>query len=232
LKKTGKAVEVCMAEDKKIIAYQGKLFKVVLGSHFGSTNIGWCLTSLPKGVALLSEEIVPLARQVGAPVHQVFNFTALDEVKDAKLEFRLIRHIATIGKEEQLETVEIEVDVVPYNEKSDVSKKRFVEYSENAATYSPAQDNDCTQVLKYGYPPYVKYGYPAASAGSTALCPPVTGPDGKIIYKYGYPAVLKYGYPPEGAKADCEVVQDDCGCYIVKYGYPAVVKYGYPGCQG
>jgi hypothetical protein len=256
-----------MAGDKKIIAYQGKLFKVVLGSNFGSTNIGWCLTSLPKGIALLAEGTVQPAPRLGAPVQQVFSFTALDEVKDAKLEFRLIKHVAFIGKEEQLETVEVEVEVVPYNAKSDVSRERFVEYSENTASYSPEQDNDCTQVLKYGYPPYMKYGYPVASAAGVAPCPSAAGTDGTVVYKYGYPAVkygypgavIKYGYPPEGTKADCEVVQDDCGCYVVKYGYPAasaagvapcppvagtdgtvvykygypaVVKYGYPGCQG
>jgi hypothetical protein len=198
----------------------------------------------------------------------VFNFTALDVVKDAKLEFRLIRHTAFIGKDDHVETVELAVKVVPYNAESDISKKRFVEYSENTATYSSAQDNDCTQVLKYGYPPYMKYGYPVTLADGAASCPPVSGPDGTVVYKYGYPvvvkygypgAVVKYGYPAEGAKANCDVVQDDCGCYVVKYGYPpalaggaascppvsgpdgtvvykygypVVVKYGYPGCQG
>lgn len=49
-----------MADDRKIVAYQGKLFKIVLESNFGSTNIGWCLTSLPVGIALLSEETIPL----------------------------------------------------------------------------------------------------------------------------------------------------------------------------
>jgi hypothetical protein len=228
-----------MTDDKKIIAHQGKLFKVVLGSNFGSTNIGWCLTSLPKGIALLSEETIQLSSRFITPVHQVFNFTALDEVKDVKLEFRLIRHVATIGKDDELETMEIEVDVVPYNAKSDVSKKRFVEYSENAASYSPVQDNDCTQVLKYGYPPYMKYGYPVTSAGASASCPPVVDAAGNVVHAYGYPrnkygypeAVVKYGYPPEDVKAGCEVVQDDCGCYIVKYGYPRV-KYGYPGYRG
>jgi hypothetical protein len=222
---------------EKVIAYPGRLFKVVLGSNFGSTNIGWCLTFLPHGIALLAEEIVPLSPRVGTPVQQVFNFVVLDAAQDAKLEFRLIKHIGTIGKDEQLETVEVEVAVVSDSLKSGVSKKRFVEYSENVATYLPVQDDDCTQVLKYGYPPYMKYGYPVASVEGAASCPPEVGSDGTIRYKYGYPAVkygypgttVKYGYPPlEGAKAACEIVQDDCGCYIVKYGYPAV-KYGYPG---
>jgi hypothetical protein len=41
----------------------------------------------------------------------VFSFTVLDEIekKKAALEFRLIRHNATIGEDEQLETVTIYV---------------------------------------------------------------------------------------------------------------------------
>jgi hypothetical protein len=239
-----------MADNGKVTAQQGKLFKVVLGSNFGSTNIGWCLTSLPQGIALLAEEVIPLSSQLGTQVQQVFYFSVLNEIKNAKLEFRLIEHLAVIGKKEQRETVEIEVEVVSGDLKSDVSKRRFVEYNGNAAAYfPPVQDDDCTQVLKYGYPPYMKYGYPAVSAGGEVPCPPVTEADGTIVYKYGYPplvkygyfgAPVKYGYPPEGAKTSCEVVQDDCGCYVVKYGYPrrimygypdAPVKYGYPCCQ-
>jgi hypothetical protein len=58
--KDGKEDGGFMADDRKIVAYQGKLFKIVLESNFGSTNIGWCLTSLPVGIALLSEETIPL----------------------------------------------------------------------------------------------------------------------------------------------------------------------------
>jgi hypothetical protein len=210
-------VEVTMADDKSIKALQGKLFKVSLESMLGSTGIGWCLTALPKGIALLSEEsILKTARLVG-PIDQVFNFCALDDVGKVEIEFRLIAHRATIGKEEQSETVTVSVEVVPYNEKGDVSKARFVEYSENSATYGgeAAGDDDCTQVLKYGYPPFVKYGYPVAGKGC------------------GHPHshVVKYGYPP--LNPSCEVYADESGCPVVKYGYPGVVSqtvkpYGYP----
>jgi hypothetical protein len=226
-----------MADAEKITAYQGKLFRVTLLSHFGSTNVGWCLTSLPKGIALLAEEITLLASRPGAEVRQIFSFSPLDNAGTETLEFRLIKHLPSIGKEEQLETVNVQVDVVPYDKKNGLSKDRFVEYSENSATYKLAQDNDCTQVLKYGYPPFMKYGYPAAMEVSNVIhpygypfpdgegpapCPPVTDSDGVVRYKYGY--------PPAGTTANCEIVQDDCGCAVVKYGYPTAVKYGYPGC--
>jgi hypothetical protein len=236
-----------MANDKSIKAYQGKLFKVTLRSNFGSTNIGWCLTALPKGIALLSEEDIPESARIGTPIQQVFNFCALDAVGNTELEFRLIEHRATITKDAQHETVTVTVTVVPYDEKGDVSKARFVEYSENSAAYGGAGsgDHDCTQVLKYGYPPYLKYGYPHAAGQCEAACPPVRGPDGTVVYKYGYPSLVKYGYPP--INPSCEVFADGNGCPVVKYGYPGaageseaacppvrgpdgtvVYKYGYP----
>jgi hypothetical protein len=159
----------------------------------------------------------------------VFSFTGLNEMKDAKLEFRLIRHIATIGKDEQLETVTVEVEVVEYKKNSIVND--YVKYSENSATL-PTGNDDCSQVLKYGYPPYMKYGY-APTAGTGADCPIVQDERGCLVFKYGYPGpFVKYGYyGAEGAKAGCAVVQDDYGRPVVKYGCLPLVKYGYSGCQ-
>jgi hypothetical protein len=218
---------------KKVIAYRGRLFKVVLESNFGSTNIGWCLTYLPRGIALLAEDVISTTSRPGAPVLQEFAFTVLDEkIENVMLEFRLIRHNATIGKDEQLEAVTIYVHTVEYKEGS-IDKTNFVEYSENSATV-PGHDSDCTRVLKYGYPPYMKYGYALAAgaapcqsaAGSveTAI-PPYGYPDPMI--DYGYPSPVKYGY--YGAGTGCAVVQDDCGCQVEKYGFPPLGKYGHPG---
>jgi hypothetical protein len=223
-----------MADDKKVTVCLGKLFKVVLESNFGTTNIGWCLTHLPTGIALLAEETLLSTPRVGASVQQVFSFTAL-EVKTTALEFRLIRHTATIS-DEALGKVTVKLEVKA--EESSIDKTNFVEYSENTATVAATEnDGDCTQVLKYGYPPYMKYGYPPAPEGGAVPCPPITGPGGTIVaygfpppVKYGYPgSFVKYGYPPAGASVDCAVVQDDCGCHVVKYGFPPPVKYGYPG---
>jgi hypothetical protein len=218
-----------IGERQAIKAYQGRLFKVALTSHFGSSNYGWVLTSLPKGIALLSEEVEP-SEKGNTTVSQNFYFTALDaEDPQVELEFRLVAHLPTIGKDAQKQTITIKVLVVPYNEDADgIGKGRFVEYNDNNAAYNIA-DDDCTQVLKYGYPPYMKYGYPAPALkyGYPGCDAPA---DAAIpTEKYGYPgSVLKYGYPP--ANAQCEVTTDDCGCPVVKYGYPAL-KYGYPGCK-
>jgi hypothetical protein len=216
-------MEVYMADTEKITAYQGKLFKVTLLSNFGSTNTAWCLTSLPQGIALLAEEIILLASQLDAGVQQVFSFSPIDSLGTETLEFRLIKHLPSIGKEEQLETVKVQVDVVPCDEKNGLSKDRFVEYGENTPTYDGMRDNDCTQVLKYGYPPFMKYGYPTPMRVGNVVhpygypfpegegsppCPPVPESDGVVQNKEGYPAVGKYGYP----------------------GAPKGLKYGYPGC--
>jgi hypothetical protein len=64
-------------ENRTIVAYQGRLFTVALKSHFGSTNIGWVLTHLPKGVALLAEENVAQTARPGGPVNQVFHLVAI-----------------------------------------------------------------------------------------------------------------------------------------------------------
>ncbi|MDR0910243.1 MAG: hypothetical protein LBM77_10820 [Spirochaetaceae bacterium] len=213
-------------ERQAIKAYQGRLFKVAFTSHFGSSNVGWVLTSLPKGIALLAEETLP-SEKGNTTVIQTFYFSALDADKPQKeLEFRLVAHLPTIDKEAQKQTVTIKVLVVPYDENAEgIGKDRFVEYCDNKAVYGDASD-DCTQVLKYGYPPYMKYGYPAS------------------VVKYGYPgcevpaeAVIPYGYVGQTEKygypsrdAACEVYIDDCGCPIVKYGYPTI-KYGYPSCK-
>lgn len=194
-------------EIQAIKAYQGKLFKVALRSNFGSTNIGWCLTSLPKGIALLAEEHEAESQRTGRAVQQVFYFCAVDSVENEDLEFRLIKHSPVIRKEEQLKTVTLKVQVVSYDPNSDIGKDNFVEYHENAANVSGGSDDDCTRVLKYGYPPYMKYGYPVDYAPRV---------------KYGYPGNppnVKYGYPP--VNPACSVETDDCGCPVVKYGYPS-----------
>jgi hypothetical protein len=112
-------------------------------------------------------------------------------------------------------TVTIDVEVHPYDEKADISKGRFVEYSENSATVSAVQDNDCTSVLKYGYPPFVKYGYPAGEAP----CAPVTEADGSVRYKYGYPSA---------ANAACPPVTEADGSVRYKYGYPSAANAACP----
>jgi hypothetical protein len=232
-------------ERQAIKAYQGRLFRVSLQSHFGSSNAGWCLSSLPKGIAFLAEEDRPDSRG-NTSTTQVFSFCALDAVGKAELEFRLIAHLPTISKKEQLQTVTIKVLVVSHNvDEGGIGKDRFVEYRDNQACFNEGDSDDCTQVLKYGYPPYMKYGYPAP-----ALKYGYPGCDAQTNLKYGYACVnnsqdirpygypgcdatqanLKYGYPPPNPP--CAVFTDENGCpVVVKYGFPPLPKYGYPGCD-
>lgn len=199
---------------ESITAYQGKSFSVTLQSHLGSTNYGWCLISMPAEVILVGQSNDPV--NGFSLVNQVFYFIAVGESKkqSVELDFGLccLTQSSPFTYEER---VKVAVNIIPAN---DTNGRKFVKYSENAASYSPTHNLDLMAVLKYGYPcgqndmaalkygypPVLKYGYPC-------------GQDDCATVKYGYPPVLKYGYP-------CG--QDDCA--TVKYGYPPVLKYGYP----
>jgi hypothetical protein len=234
-------------ERKAIKAFQGRLFKVKLQSRFGSTNIGWCLSALPEGVIFLAEEVTPNEPGL-ANVTQTFSFCAVKAVGNISVKFSLIAHLPTITKVEQ--EAEIKVQVVPYDKGNAIGLDRFVEYNDNQAAYGAgAADDDCTQVLKYGYPPFMKYGYPVnqpRNMKSNRLAEDVrpygfVAPQSPVVkygspgcdmpaIKYGFPNSpgIKYGFPP--MNPTCEVFADDCGCPVVKYGFPAL-KYGYPGCK-
>jgi hypothetical protein len=85
--------------------------------------------------------------------------------------------------------VEIEVDVVPDNVKSDVRKNRFVEYSENMVTYSPVRNDDCTQVLKYGIRLLLWKARFLVRRKSVMTGRSCTSMGGYAAVKYGYPIV-------------------------------------------
>lgn len=192
--------------EESITAYQGKFFSVTLQSQLGSTNYGWCLTSMPAEVILAGQINDPVNNlpegYVGGLVNQMFYFIAVAAPKKqpVELEFGLCcltqspSEVTPFKYEEQ---IKVAVTIVPSN---DLSERKFVRYSENAALYSPGSNPDLASLL-YGYPPVLKYGYPCSTNDCATL-------------KYGYPPILKYGYPP-----------------VLKYGYPPVLKYGYPCCQ-
>ena len=183
---------------QSIVVSQGATFVVELQSMLGSSNYGWCLSSLPKGVILVGTEVVrlPSSHPIG-PVNQKFYFGAYSCDQTLTLEFVMT---APSCLEDIKDTYTVDVQIVP------ADKQQFVPYSENAVAnvkygYACA-DQDQTPVVKYGYPcadqmPVVKYGYPCA--------------DQMPVVKYGYPCadqtpVMKYGYPDQ----------------------PPVMKYGYP----
>lgn len=59
--------------ENSIKAFQGRSFSVTLQSMIGSTNYGWCLTSLPSCFVLTGQVNRPTVRGIG-PVNQVFYF--------------------------------------------------------------------------------------------------------------------------------------------------------------
>jgi hypothetical protein len=203
-------------EEKAIVAYQGKSFKVTLQSMIGSTNYGWCLMSMPAGIVLAGQVNEPTAQGI-APVNQVFYFIAVDvpakgnEV-DLKFGMYCLSQVAYPFKPKK--AVTIKVKVIPCNADNGAEDK-FVKYSEGHAYY---ENDDLVANLKYGYPcslesqANLKYGYPCT-------------PEGQANFKYGYPctaegqANFKYGYP---CTTDSQA--------NLKYGYPCLLKYGFPNC--
>lgn len=235
-------------DEKTIIAYQGKTFSVTLQSMLGSTNYGWCLSTMPEGVVLAGLENVPTTQGIG-PVNQIFYFGVVDVPEDPNvvLDFKLLC-LSDFSK--QGDEVQVNVQLVPYN-KENMDSNSFIQYSENSAVYNaqipygfvlnntalkygyPCGDN--TAAVKYGYPCddniTVKYGYPCGDTPALKYGYPC---DDNPVLKYGYPcgveAALKYGYP---CSNDPSVKYGyPCGVEAaLKYGYPcATLKYGYPNC--
>lgn len=217
--------------ENSIRAFQGQSFSVTLQSMIGSTNHGWCLTSLPSCFVLTGQVNYPTRRGIG-PVNQVFYFLTVGVPESgltAVLKFGMYNLTQVSYPFKADRTVDIQVNIIPCNEDSaTASDSPFVKYSENAAFYGDPS-NEMLAALAYGYPvvkygyPVVKYGYPVGDDCCTDDCcagfkygyPVPTEKYGYPIAaeKYGYP-VVKYGYPTDD---DC--CDDDC-CASLKYGFP------------
>lgn len=197
--------------ENSIKAYQGRSFSVTLQSMIGSTNYGWCLTSLPSCFVLKGQVNQPTVKGIG-PVNQVFYFMTVgvpESGNTATLSFGMfnLSHVSYPFKAEK--TVDIQVDIIPCDaDESIASDSPFVKYSENSAFYSDSSQ-EMLAALKYGYP-VLKYGYPMGDdcCASLKYGYPISA------HKYGYPVVFKYGYPMGD---DC--CDDNC-CTSVKYGFP------------
>ncbi|MDD4417717.1 MAG: hypothetical protein PHH81_02675 [Bacteroides graminisolvens] len=225
--------------EESISAYEGKSFNVTLQSYLGSTNYGWCLISLPKGIILAGQANEP-AFQDGtrnALVNQIFYFIATEATQEkTEIDFGLCcltQNPSELNPFKYEEMVTVFVNVIPANK---LEGSKFVQYSGNAAMYSPGGGSDLITALKYGYPCNLesgvglKYGYPCSVDAAA--------------YKYGYPcsqdaAAYKYGYPcaQENAVADKYGYPCSQDTTLLKYGYPcaqndaALLKYGYPCSQ-
>lgn len=195
---------------------EGKSFTVDLMSNVGSTNYGWCLTSMPKEIILFGTDTIPVEPiMAGGKSIQRFYFGAKSsENTQVTLQFELLC-MSELSKAEG--TYTLEVQIVPCNSDD------YVKYSENAEQaaipYGYVYDNNPIQAEKYGYPcgaqdamtASLKYGYPCATQTALDAFP--------LSVKYGYPCTVAYGVPNPTL---------DYGYPVVAYGYPCRVAYGYP----
>ena len=135
--------------EQNLIALQGKIFTVDLQSMMGSTNYGWCLTTMPSTLILMATETIP-SNNMG-PVIQRFYFGA---VSSQPIESDI--HFAMICWSDLTQIIgshTVHLRIVPSE------NANFMPYSENAG-------NTC------GYTPGLKYGFPceqAAMANGTML---------------------------------------------------------------
>lgn len=181
------------------VALQGKKFIVELQSRLGSTNYGWCVTSIPKEIILMNMETIPVGGGTASVIQKFCFGVVSSENINVEIDFALT---CWSDLTEVSDYFKASVRIVPSNSEEFVSYKQeeanavipygFV-YSENEA-------------MKYGYPCGVqeanlKYGYPCMEASKDAR-------------PYGYvcgvqDSNLKYGYPCMEASKDAR-----------PYGYP------------
>ena len=231
----------------EMVVLQGNTFSIELQSRLGSTCYGWALTSLPKGIALLSAtDIAPTSMGCAVHIHN-YEFAAVSTTEDnAESEFTMINY-AGLKLTETKHIVKIKVIASDSEE--------FVKYSENSETCENSDQalrSVCNSaqpyglvmsspeaVVKYGYPDIrFKYGYPCGVQDASQ----------DVNVKYGYPCgvqdaqlkqgvALKYGFPCR-TTTDANIMYGyPCGLQnaIMPYGYPppytlqeSAVKYGFP----
>ncbi|MCI8407756.1 MAG: hypothetical protein HFJ09_00565 [Lachnospiraceae bacterium] len=204
--------------DKEYVVLEGKIFTVELLSNFGSTNYGWCISSLPEGIIMMGAENIHIGGSRSVTKLQRFYFGVVSS-KELQVDINFtMNNWSDLTKVAEYFTAKVRI--VPSNSSD------FVSYSENVAnTAIPyglvyANENVANTAIPYGLvytsdnmqDINVKYGYPCGMQDANL--------------KYGYPcgvqeANLKYGYP-------CGVQDAN-----LKYGYPcgvqdANLKYGYP----
>lgn len=232
----------------EMVVLQGNTFTVELQSRLGSTCYGWALTSLPKGIALLSTtDIAPTSMGYAVHIHK-FEFGAISTTEDnAEIEFTMINY-AGLKLTETKHIVNIKVipsdseEFVKYSENSEISEnsnqvQTLRSVCNSAQPYGLVMSTP-EAVLKYGYPytqdVTLKYGYPcgvqdASIRQGVALKYglPCSVQDTNLMYGYTcglQNATMPYGYPPPSALQES----------VVKYGYPCTAefsptfKYGYP----
>ena len=214
---------------------QGKAFDVELPSRLGSTNYGWCVTSLPKEIVLAGMEQVSYGDPMTTPTLQIFHFGVVScEEVDVKINFSMF---CFTDFTKEVKKVCAKIHIVPSD------SDEFVKYEqEDLAAIPYGFVNTNISAMKYGYPRSAQIA--SSNCGSQfskdASLYGMTCNNQDALMKYGYPcgvqdASLKYGYPCLEASKDARpygMVYDSQDS-LMKYGYPcgvqdASLKYGYP----
>ena len=210
-------------------ALQGKVCVVTLRGTAG-TNYRWCLTSMPKELALFgTDQEAERPSAAGGTYQEHFYFLVKgSEDVNVELNFELT---CVSDPTEVSKTCTVKIRIIPADSNDFASLD----------TVAQVGNVDADALLKYGYvcgaqnDPALKYGFVCDMQDSQNMAKPYGFPltqDCQPSLKYGYPCgvqdshpSLKYGYP-------CGV-QDSHPS--VKYGYPCGVqdshpslKYGYP----
>ena len=227
--------------NKEYVVLEGKVFAVELLSKFGSTNYGWCISSLPEGIIMMGTENIHIGEGRSITRLQRFYFGVVSS-KEIQVDINFTMNCWS-DLTKVAEEFTAKVRIVPSNSSD------FVSYSENTAnTAIPyglvyTSDNIQDANVKYGYvcgmqDANLKYGYPCGVQDANLKYGyPCSMQDANL--KYGYPcsmqdANLKYGYPCGVQDANLKYGYP-CGVQDanLKYGYPcgvqdANLKYGYP----
>lgn len=196
--------------EQSLVVLQGKVFTVDIQSMFGSTNYGWCVTSLPSGVILMAAENIKSSNGIG-PVTQRFYFgTVSSEVINVDIQFALV---CWSDLTQSADTYTVHVRIVPSD------SGNYTPYCENANAACE------TPSLKYGYPceqmsignAAMPYGviYNGTNVGASTPMFGTNVPLNMPAFKNN----MVVNTPMFGSSVP-----------VVEYGFPPVVKYGFPGC--
>ena len=226
-------------------ALQGKVCVVTLKGTTG-TNYRWCLTSMPKELALFGTDLEADRSGVCGGTYQEHFYFLVKGSEEANVELNF--EMTCISEPTEVTktcTVKIRIipadssDFAPLDTVAQVGNVDADALTKYGYVFGPQDDQ---RLLKYGFVCDMQdnqnmmkpYGYPFAQDNQNIAkiySFPMTQ-DSQQMLKYGYPCgvqdsqqMLKYGYP-------CGVQDSQ---QMLKYGYPCgvqdsqqMLKYGYP----
>lgn len=221
--------------EQNLVVLQGKVFTVDIQSMFGSTNYGWCLTSLPSGIVLMAAENITSGM---GPVTQRFYFGAVSsEVINVDIQFSLI---CWSDFTQTVDSCTVHVRIIPSD------SVNYTPYSENANASYGCSCNE-TPSLKYGFPceqvsignAAMPYGVMYNGSNVGASTPIFANNVGASTPIFGNNVGTNTPIFANNVGTNTPIFKNSAvgntpifGSSVpaVAYGYPPVLKYGFPGC--